>query len=79
MVVKIYVDSLVLSKETKNVFCNMCGSEIKKDDFGNFYDYAELEKKWGYLSCYDGQNHRFDLCQSCYKKLIDSFKIPVDE
>lgn len=76
---KIYVDSLVLQKKTKDVLCNMCGCEIKKDDYGNFFDYAELEKTWGYLSCFDGKNHKFDLCQNCYKKLIDSFSIPVED
>lgn len=75
---RIYKDVSVIKKDIKEVICNMCGENIKKDDFDHFYDYLQVDKLWGYTSEYDGENHCFDLCQDCYEKFINSFKIPID-
>lgn len=68
---------LTETDEIYEIYCNMCGKAIKKDQFGKFYDYLSVDKKWGYLSCFDGQLHSFDLCDECYKKVAKSFKINV--
>lgn len=60
------------------VFCNMCEQPIKTDKSGNLYDYIHISKKWGYNSNMDGEKHEIDLCQECYKNIIDKFKIKVN-
>lgn len=67
--VTIYTDKL------ESVFCNLCGSEIKKNQFGYFDDYLSVNKTWDYDSNFDGLTHSFDLCQNCYKNLIAQMKI----
>lgn len=61
--------------ELDEVYCNMCKKQIKKDEFGKLYDYLSVDKKWGYLSSLDGQEHSFDLCDNCYKYVTDKFEI----
>lgn len=70
-----------------DIICNCCEKPIKKDNFTyygtlnptkEFEDCLEINKEWGYLSDYDCEIHSFHICQSCYKKWIDSFKIPID-
>lgn len=68
-------------KETKDVtkiICNKCGKEIPvvngRAEEGVFsVDYA-----WGYFSEKDGEKHSFDLCESCYNKMLASFRLPVE-
>lgn len=67
----------VIKKEIDEVACNMCGNKIEKDCNGKFFDYLQVEKRWGYNSEQDGEEHSFDLCESCYKEIIDKFKIPI--
>lgn len=62
-------------EEVSNVVCNMCGEEIKKDEYGNFADYVTINKTWGYLSNMDGEKHSADICQECYMKIIGKFAI----
>lgn len=58
--------------------CNMCGRELLIENGllreGCFHG----EQKFGYFSDKDGQNHSFDLCETCYNKLMKKFHIPVD-
>jgi len=68
----------VVKNEVSDIICNMCGEKILKDKYGNFSDYLNIEKKWGYLSKCDSITHSFDICESCYYKLIDSFKVDID-
>lgn len=70
---KVFEESFII----KDVFCNMCGTQIKKDEFGKLYDYVSVNKQWGYLSSLDGLSHEFDLCDECYKKIINEFKIKL--
>lgn len=66
-------------EEIYEVICNMCGENIKKDQFGKFCDYLQVDKIWGYLSSIDGENHSFDLCNECYLKIVSNFKLNVNE
>ena len=68
---------LTEQEEIYEVYCNMCGNSINKDQFGKFYDYLSLNKNWGYLSSLDGENHSFDLCDKCYIDIVIKFKIRV--
>lgn len=64
-------------RKAKKVFCNKCGQSfcVKKDIIqeGIF----EVEYEWGYFSEKDGEIHSFDLCESCYDELVNSFVLPV--
>lgn len=59
--------------EIESIICNCCGQEIDKNQFGYFDDHISVEKKWGYGSEFDGETHSFDICKSCYIKLINDF------
>ncbi len=66
-------ESQVLTK----VVCNCCGKEIPLMREGIREEYFHAEKAWGYFSNQDGRQDSFDLCQECYEKMIESFKIKV--
>ena len=69
-----YKNVFVSEKKIVDVVCNMCGEKIKKVD-NNLCDYLHIEKEWSYFSSMDNEKHSFDLCQDCYKKIINQFKI----
>lgn len=77
---KVYKEEqeILTLKKTEKIICNLCGRAIKKDGDDTFYDYIEVKKKWGYLSDYDGQVHSFDICQDCYKRLAEEFKVNAE-
>jgi len=61
--------------------CNKCGNIIwRKRSKGDLIPIGEFEikKAWGYLSDWDLEVHKFDICTKCYKNLIKSFKIPIE-
>ena len=45
---------------------------ILKDQF------FSVNQTWGYFSEHDGETDYWDLCQDCYKKLVQSFQIEPD-
>ncbi|NLM48446.1 MAG: hypothetical protein GX198_06490 [Epulopiscium sp.] len=59
------------------VYCNICGKKIEKVSPNQFEDYLHIEKLWGYHSKNDGKKDEIDVCQACYEKWINSFKISV--
>lgn len=65
-------------KELVKVVCNACAKEIPLERKEIWTDYFHGEKTWGYFSEKDGKRESFDLCQSCYEKLVKSFRINVD-
>lgn len=66
------------TKEVKKIICNQCGKEIQVKDGIPREGVFSVDYEWGYFSDKDGEVHRFDLCESCYDKLIGSFRLPVD-
>lgn len=65
-------------EQVYEVVCNYCGKPIAMHkSHGVFDDFISIEKAWGYYSEFDNEIHKFDLCQECYKKLINKFKIPI--
>jgi ribosomal-protein-alanine N-acetyltransferase len=42
---------------------------------GIWEEHFHAEKAWGYYSNQDGRQDSFDLCQECYEKMLESFKI----
>lgn len=65
-------------KETVKIVCNMCGKEIEIKNGIPGEDVLSVEKQWGYFSGKDGENHHFDLCEACYDRLTETFKLPVE-
>lgn len=63
-------------KEISNIFCNMCGVELKKDSFGYFSPYFDVDYRWSYPSKFDNSIHSFTLCENCYENFIKTFKLP---
>ncbi len=69
--------STVYVETVATVTCNMCGEEIKVNQFGYFDEYVTIEKTWGYGSRYDGETHSIDLCENCYTEMLKKLKINV--
>ncbi len=68
---KEFKEITLVKKEVAKVICNGCGKELDRH-----VDYLSVCKSWGYGTDYDGKVHSFDLCDECYKKIIDKFVIP---
>ena len=74
--IKSHVEKITKSETViDEVICNCCGESIRELDQNS--DYLHIEKDWGYFSAYDMENHKFDLCNTCYIRIINMFKIPV--
>ena len=67
----------VISEDVQEIFCNVCGTEIKKNSFGYYDQHLSVEKQWGYGSPFDSETHSFDICHDCYESLIKTFKIKI--
>lgn len=70
---KRYKQITVTKNQIDKVVCNGCGKELDSHT-----DYLSVDKKWGYGTSYDGDEHSFDLCEDCYGKIINGFKIAPD-
>ena len=62
----------------KDVICNMCG-ESCRDRMDMNFECATLSASWGYCSRKDTERHHSHLCEDCYDKLVEQFKIPPTE
>ena len=60
------------------ISCNRCGKTVKFIEGLLKEDFFEAAKDWGYFSTKDLQTHRFNLCESCYDRMINEFVIPVE-
>ena len=58
-------------KETEEISVRVVNSRPEEE-------VLSVDHTWGYFSEKDGERHSFDLCESCYDKLLASFKIPAD-
>lgn len=66
------------TKEIEMIICNKCGKEIQVKSGIPSEDTLQVEKRWGYFSEKDNEEHVFDLCETCYDELIAGFQIPVE-
>ncbi|MEF9945992.1 MAG: hypothetical protein RR869_05885 [Lachnospiraceae bacterium] len=67
------------TKEVVRIYCNQCGKEIHVSNGTPQEDVLSVEKRWGYFSGKDNEVHRWELCEDCYDKWIQSFVIPVEK
>lgn len=64
----------------REVYCNCCGELITNRERTNQHrDYLHVEKAWGYFSSKDLAGHSFNICENCYDRWLESFRIPVEE
>lgn len=69
-----------MSRKNKKIYCNCCGNMICTEAEKERTSYLAIEKDWGYFSNQkDGKKQKFDICEPCYEKLVQSFVIPPDE
>lgn len=73
---KVLTPQNIIQNKITDVKCNCCGKLIYKDSLGNISDYLSVSKRWGYGTTLDNEEHNFDLCEDCYKKIISTFVIP---
>lgn len=59
------------------VICNLCGKKIPLEKGVPQEGVFHGEADWGYFSEKDGEHHSFDLCESCYDKMLEQFQIPA--
>lgn len=74
---RIYLDG----KETElvSVICNCCKKELPVENGILKAEGIRIRHTFGYFSKKDGQTESFDLCEDCYRKLTDKFRIPVEK
>lgn len=69
-------------KEEKNclcaVICNGCGRELKVENGVLKEGCFEGRQTFGYFSSMDGEQHSFDLCEDCYRKMLRQFRVPAE-
>ncbi len=53
---------------TDKVYCDGCNTCCSNSNFG--HDYAGLEAWWGYNSILDGTKYDIQLCENCFKDII---------
>jgi len=66
------------AKELEIIICNKCGKEIKVHNDVPEEDSIEIQKRWGYFSKKDNEEHAFDLCEKCYDEFVADFQIPIE-
>lgn len=68
------VDSEVVVKVT----CNKCGKVAVVNERDSLDEsFFEVCQAWGYGSNHDGEVHSWDLCESCYDTLVQTFVSPI--
>lgn len=64
-------------KTLVTMWCNCCGRELKLENEIVKEGVFSVDTCWGYFSKKDGECHSFDLCESCYDRIVEEFKLPV--
>ena len=59
--------------------CTCCGQMIASVDECDRAAFLDVSKAWGYFSKWDGCIHRFQLCENCYGKMIQTWCYLPDE
>lgn len=81
-------EEVIKSSVAISVTCNNCGKSKERDFEGDYIDYEEelwdgeyqsFYIAWGYMSKYDTEEWKFDLCQKCIEEIVSKFKIPIEK
>ncbi|WP_417439806.1 hypothetical protein [Idiomarina abyssalis] len=64
-----------------DIYCHACGASVVPDfqkehreNLNDFNEFGMLHASYGYGSNQDGETHHFDLCEKCFKELVDKIK-----
>lgn len=60
------------------IHCNCCGKVLQIKDNMFLEGTVLVETDWGYFSEKDGEHHTFRLCEECYDRITEGFRIPVE-
>ena len=66
-------------KELVEVVCNCCRKKMLVENGFLKEECIHVEHDFGFFGTKDGQSQRFDLCEDCYRKITESFSVPVEE
>lgn len=62
----------------QQVICNQCGQELKVENGILREGCFEATAGFGFFSKRDGEKVSFDLCESCFEKLVAQFEVPAE-
>lgn len=64
-----------------DISCDACGANVApsfqkehRENLNDFNEYGILHASYGYGSNQDGDSFHFDLCESCFKELVDKVR-----
>lgn len=64
-----------------DILCDACGASVvptfqkeHRDNLNDFSEYGKLHASYGYGSNQDGDSFHFDLCERCFKELVNKVK-----
>ncbi len=64
-----------------DILCDACGASVvpdfqkeHRDNLNEFIEYGILRASYGYGSNKDGDSFHFDLCERCFKELVNKVK-----
>lgn len=66
-------ERLIKTEVVTEIICDCCKKSIDPDK----NDFIHIEKEWGYFSHKDGEKQEVDLCENCWDKITETFKISV--
>lgn len=66
-------------KKLIKAVCNACGKKLLVENGILKEECIHVEHDFGFFGTRDGENDSFDLCETCYEKLIADFAVPVDK
>lgn len=59
------------------VVCNCCGRNLVVANGIVREGVVHICAEWDYFSEKDGENHKFDICEECYDRLLAGFRYPA--
>lgn len=61
-----------------DIYCDACGASVvpqfqkeHRENLNDFNEFGVLHASYGYGSNQDGDSFHFDLCETCFKELLD--------
>ena len=68
-------------KETElvQVVCNCCGKKLLVENGSLIEECVHIEHDFGFFGTKDGMSQKFDLCEECYRKIVEGFSISAEE
>ncbi len=75
---QIMENKTLVTNNVEKIICNCCKKEIDVENGILQGDVLTVEKRWNYFSNKDNEVHRFDICEECYDKFVQTFQIPIE-